>query len=93
MEEQFLPIYILIENVACFENSQTHSLILDTLNQRNYTFQEFLLSPTQFAIPNQRLRYFCLVHIFFLKNHFFILPSHFLCLLGKAKTFEVCSTE
>ena len=71
LETQLLPTYILIENVACFENSQTHSLLTETLNNQNYNFQEFLLSPTQFGIPNQRLRYFCLVSKFLIKQYLF----------------------
>ena len=61
MENNQLPQYILIENVAYFEKSETREYLITTLTNRNYTFQEFHLTPTQFGIPNQRLRYFCLV--------------------------------
>lgn len=61
MEEEDLPQFFLMENVAGFEISETHELLLEVLAERNYAVQEFLLSPTQFHIPNQRLRYFCLV--------------------------------
>lgn len=61
LDEDQLPNYFLVENVAFFENSQTHTFLTKTLTELNYNFQEFLLSPTQFNIPNQRLRYFCLV--------------------------------
>ncbi len=35
--------------------------MVSVLKSMNYQFQEFLLSPEQFGIPNVRLRYFCLV--------------------------------
>ncbi|XP_038052659.1 tRNA (cytosine(38)-C(5))-methyltransferase-like [Patiria miniata] len=55
-----LPNYILVENVQGFETSHTRNHLVQTLAQCKYTYQEFLLSPTHFGIPNQRLRYFLL---------------------------------
>jgi tRNA (cytosine38-C5)-methyltransferase len=52
------PKYIFIENVKNFENSQSRDLLVKTLLSLNYTFQEYLLSPTQLGIPNERLRYY-----------------------------------
>nr|XP_053628496.1 tRNA (cytosine(38)-C(5))-methyltransferase-like isoform X1 [Cherax quadricarinatus] len=54
------PNMILLENVAGFETSQTRTQLISTLSRRNYVWQEFLLSPTQFGVPNSRLRYYLL---------------------------------
>ncbi|CAF3801550.1 unnamed protein product, partial [Rotaria sordida] len=50
--------YILLENVSGFEYSQAHQLLLNTLETYNYYYQQYLLSPIQFGIPNSRLRYY-----------------------------------
>ena len=55
---QYKPKYILLENVSGFENSQAHQLLLDTLQSNHYSYQQYLLSPIQFGIPNSRLRYY-----------------------------------
>jgi len=52
------PDYILMENVKGFETSDTRERFVGTLKSCGYSFQEFLLSPTQFGIPNSRLRYY-----------------------------------
>nr|AOE43194.1 DNA (cytosine-5-)-methyltransferase [Rostrostelium ellipticum] len=52
------PTFILIENVYGFERSDAHAFTISRLSQLRYSFQEFHLSPLQFGIPNQRLRYF-----------------------------------
>ncbi|XP_060559579.1 tRNA (cytosine(38)-C(5))-methyltransferase-like [Ruditapes philippinarum] len=52
------PSYILVENVKGFESSESRMRLIQTLTQCNYKFQEFLLTPLQFGIPNSRLRYF-----------------------------------
>ncbi|XP_062504911.1 tRNA (cytosine(38)-C(5))-methyltransferase-like isoform X2 [Corticium candelabrum] len=58
------PTYILIENVKGFEESETRERLITTLHQCHYTFQEFLLTPVQFGIPNSRLRYYIVaVHL------------------------------
>lgn len=54
------PDYILMENVKGFETSDTREHFVETLKFCGYTYQEFLLSPTQFGIPNSRLRYYLL---------------------------------
>lgn len=54
------PDYILMENVKGFETSDTREHFLETLKSCGYSYQEFLLSPTQFGIPNSRLRYYLL---------------------------------
>ena len=52
------PAYILVENVFGFETSATHATLIETLSKCGFRWQEFLLTPTQFGIPNSRLRYF-----------------------------------
>ena len=52
------PSYILVENVFGFETSSTHATLIKTLSKCGFRWQEFLLTPTQFGIPNSRLRYF-----------------------------------
>ncbi|KAL1921808.1 uncharacterized protein VTP21DRAFT_10450 [Calcarisporiella thermophila] len=57
---QFPPEYLLVENVKGFEESDSRDLLIETLSRCGYAFQEFLLSPIQFGIPNSRLRYYLL---------------------------------
>ena len=52
------PKYILVENVQGFEVSNTREHFVGVLKQVGYDFQEFLLSPRQFGVPNSRLRYY-----------------------------------
>ena len=56
------PKYLLLENVAGFENSQAHRLLIETLEQNNYHSEQYLLSPLQFGIPNSRLRYYLVAY-------------------------------
>ncbi|XP_062066502.1 tRNA (cytosine(38)-C(5))-methyltransferase isoform X2 [Lepus europaeus] len=55
---QKLPKYILLENVKGFEVSSTRDLLIQTIENCGFQYQEFLLSPTSLGIPNSRLRYF-----------------------------------
>ncbi|KAH7911830.1 S-adenosyl-L-methionine-dependent methyltransferase [Hygrophoropsis aurantiaca] len=54
------PRYMLVENVAGFQDSTARTNLVATLTQLGYSVQEFLLSPLQFGIPNSRLRYYLL---------------------------------
>ncbi|KZT42761.1 S-adenosyl-L-methionine-dependent methyltransferase [Sistotremastrum suecicum HHB10207 ss-3] len=54
------PRYILVENVAGFETSETRLELVNVLHSLNYITEEFLLTPMQFGIPNSRLRYYLL---------------------------------
>ncbi len=54
------PDYVLMENVKGFECSNTRDEFVRVLQSLGYKFQEFLLSPSQFGIPNSRLRYYLL---------------------------------
>ncbi|XP_020621439.1 tRNA (cytosine-5-)-methyltransferase-like isoform X2 [Orbicella faveolata] len=64
------PNYILMENVKGFETSDTREQFLHTLKACGYSYQEFLLSPTQLGIPNSRLRYYLLAKKKPLQFHF-----------------------
>uniref|UniRef100_A0A2P2HXY1 tRNA (cytosine(38)-C(5))-methyltransferase n=1 Tax=Hirondellea gigas TaxID=1518452 RepID=A0A2P2HXY1_9CRUS len=54
------PARILLENVKGFETSHARDQLLQVLDCRGYTYQEFLLCPTQLGVPNSRLRYYLL---------------------------------
>ncbi|KAM5283980.1 tRNA (cytosine(38)-C(5))-methyltransferase isoform 1-T11 [Hipposideros larvatus] len=60
---QKLPKYILLENVKGFEISSTRDLLIQTIVNCGFQFQEFLLSPTSLGIPNSRLRYFLIAKL------------------------------
>ncbi|KAL1130765.1 hypothetical protein AAG570_012006 [Ranatra chinensis] len=50
--------YILLENVMGFETSDSCSRLLDVIKEEGFIYQQFLLSPLQFSIPNSRKRYY-----------------------------------
>ncbi|XP_075408564.1 tRNA (cytosine(38)-C(5))-methyltransferase isoform X1 [Tenrec ecaudatus] len=60
---QKTPKYIVLENVKGFEVSSTRELLIETLVNCGFQYQEFLLSPTSLGIPNSRLRYFLLAKL------------------------------
>ena len=57
------PRYLMVENVLGFEVSSTRQHLIQLLTGMGYSFQEFLLSPKQFGIPNSRLRYYLLAKL------------------------------
>eukprot|EP00735_Rhodelphis_limneticus_P014380 TRINITY_DN83_c0_g1::TRINITY_DN83_c0_g1_i1::g.14789::m.14789 TRINITY_DN83_c0_g1::TRINITY_DN83_c0_g1_i1::g.14789 ORF type:complete len:366 (+),score=37.26,sp/O14717/TRDMT_HUMAN/39.44/6e-83,DNA_methylase/PF00145.12/2.3e-42 TRINITY_DN83_c0_g1_i1:54-1151(+) len=57
------PRYILLENVKGFETSEAHQQLVETVDSQGYHWQEFLLSPNQFTLPNQRQRLFFLAKL------------------------------
>ncbi|KAI8051267.1 S-adenosyl-L-methionine-dependent methyltransferase [Syncephalis plumigaleata] len=57
-EMQHPPRYLLVENVKGFETSETRQVLVEQLDKLGYVFEEFLLTPLQFGIPNSRLRYY-----------------------------------
>lgn len=59
-EMRSLPQYVLMENVKGFEGSQTRNEFVGVLKSLEYSVREYLLSPSQFGIPNSRLRYYLL---------------------------------
>ncbi|KAI8812548.1 S-adenosyl-L-methionine-dependent methyltransferase [Cladochytrium replicatum] len=52
------PKYIFLENVPNFELSRSKALLVRILRSLGYVFSEWLLSPLQFGVPNERLRYY-----------------------------------
>lgn len=52
------PHFIFLENVVGFEASKCCEQVRTLLRKRNYVFQEFILSPSEFGIPNERPRYY-----------------------------------
>merc|ERR1711887_300447 len=58
MKKKHLPRYIVLENVKFFERSETCKMLLVALKERGFIFRQFLISPTDLGVPNQRARYF-----------------------------------
>ncbi|KAJ2676870.1 hypothetical protein IWW42_000208 [Coemansia sp. RSA 1085] len=54
------PMYLLMENVAGFEKSDTRGILLRQLVKVGYRFEEYLLNPLQLGYPNSRTRYYLL---------------------------------
>lgn len=52
--------FILMENVKGFETSKSRESFLNALTEAGFFIREFILSPSQFGVPNTRHRYFCL---------------------------------
>ncbi|XP_017022153.1 tRNA (cytosine(38)-C(5))-methyltransferase isoform X1 [Drosophila kikkawai] len=52
--------YILMENVKGFEGSQARNQFIAALEQASFHWREFILTPTQFNVPNTRHRYYCI---------------------------------
>ncbi|KAK4520432.1 uncharacterized protein ATC70_008567 [Mucor velutinosus] len=53
-----IPEYIFLENVKNFETSQCRKKLVEQLDALGYEINEYLLTPTQFGIPNHRMRYY-----------------------------------
>lgn len=64
------PAFLLVENVKGFEDSMTREKYITFLKKNNYLYQEFLLTPLQFGMPNSRLRYYCLAKHFPTEGYF-----------------------
>lgn len=52
------PRYVAIECVPAFDKSLIRQLVLETLADSGYEWQEMQLCPTSLGIPNQRRRYY-----------------------------------
>ena len=52
--------YVAPENVVGFENSYCCEQFIDALRSLNYSLIQFHLTPTQFGLPNDRPRYYCI---------------------------------
>ncbi|KAG1298718.1 hypothetical protein G6F62_001339 [Rhizopus arrhizus] len=57
------PKYLLVENVKGFEESDSREMLINVLQESDYSFQEFLLTPLQLGIPNSRMRYYLLAKL------------------------------
>ncbi|KAI8922337.1 S-adenosyl-L-methionine-dependent methyltransferase [Powellomyces hirtus] len=53
-----VPRYIFVENVPNFETSRSRELLVEKLDELNYEIHEFLVSPLQVGVPNDRKRYY-----------------------------------
>eukprot|EP00906_Rhabdomonas_costata_P007922 RCo011320 len=63
LDPSSLPRFLLLENVAGFEASETHRRACGVLLSRGFQIQEFLLTPRQLGVPYQRLRFFLLARL------------------------------
>jgi tRNA (cytosine38-C5)-methyltransferase len=52
------PRTMLLENVVGFEDSKCRAMLVDNLHKLSYGIAEFILSPLDFGLPNDRQRYF-----------------------------------
>lgn len=52
--------YVLMENVKGFEGSQARQQFIEALEEGGFYWREFILTPTQFNVPNTRHRYYCI---------------------------------
>ena len=52
------PEFVFLENVKPFNSSSVHVAFSDVLISRGYVWTEYLLSPLQFWIPNNRTRFY-----------------------------------
>jgi tRNA (cytosine38-C5)-methyltransferase len=55
---QLPPQYVFVENVVLFEQSKSRELLINTLDGLGYDLMEFLISSSQFGVPNDRQRYY-----------------------------------
>ncbi|PVU97544.1 hypothetical protein BB561_000477 [Smittium simulii] len=52
------PSFIVLENVAGFEKSDSRKLLLTQLVDQGFSYEEYILNPIQFGYPNSRTRYY-----------------------------------
>ncbi|XP_069685283.1 tRNA (cytosine(38)-C(5))-methyltransferase isoform X1 [Periplaneta americana] len=50
--------YLLVENVKGFEKSEACYQLIQVLEALDFRYQQFILSPSMFSIPNTRHRYY-----------------------------------
>jgi tRNA (cytosine38-C5)-methyltransferase len=50
--------YLVVENVKGFEKSQACQQLIQTLEDLDFSYQQFISSPSMFSIPNTRHRYY-----------------------------------
>jgi tRNA (cytosine38-C5)-methyltransferase len=71
--QQKRPKWILLENVKGFHGSDMLNQWYKCLTKCGYTYQEYILNPTQFGIPNNRRRYYMLAEC---SNRFSLVDNH-----------------
>jgi hypothetical protein len=54
------PKWIFLENVKRFHLSEMHGSLLEVLKERDYTWKQFVVSPIQIGVPNNRKRFYLL---------------------------------
>jgi tRNA (cytosine38-C5)-methyltransferase len=52
------PKFVFVENVVNFEVSVCRRLLVSTLDDLGFKIKEYILTPLQFGIPNDRKRYY-----------------------------------
>ena len=52
------PDFIFLENVVGFEVSDSRKILVETIVRLGFQFTEWIISPTQLGIPNNRPRYY-----------------------------------
>ncbi|KAJ3055145.1 C-5 cytosine-specific DNA methylase [Rhizophlyctis rosea] len=57
------PAYVFLENVPNFEVSQSRALLVNQLDRLGYEINEFLVTPLQVGISNDRRRYYLTAHL------------------------------
>lgn len=58
LEHSLRPAYLFLENVKHFYQSPMQQKLLETLKRCGYTFEQYLISPIQIGIPNNRMRFY-----------------------------------
>lgn len=74
-------------NHDVIQESDSRDMLVETLEDCGYIFQEFLLTPLQLGIPNSRMRYYLLVNWC---NTDMMEQMLILLSLGKARTKQFC---
>lgn len=55
------PEWIFFENVVGFWKSETYNSWIDALRQAGYAWRHYCLTPVQFRIPNNRMRFYMVI--------------------------------
>lgn len=55
---EYIPEYFFLENVPNFEISKSREKLINTLDDLGFSIKEYLVSPLQFGVANDRRRYY-----------------------------------
>ncbi|KAI9017143.1 S-adenosyl-L-methionine-dependent methyltransferase [Gaertneriomyces semiglobifer] len=58
LPEDKVPLWVFVENVPGFEVSNSRTLLVNKLDELGFRISEFLVSPTQLGVSNERRRYY-----------------------------------